>query len=155
MCISPATADSLARLMHEAVRCKQKNKYLEKTIMISSNRAAFVNWNRNKIVETALDFIVDKLTNSIENALIGEVFDTGISRLTAKGSRKIKKTDWLFDWKKALRDATKEVYKLTTVNNPTIKGLLSVEDKQDHIFMHLIESSKLPTDVRRNAFPWT
>jgi len=41
----------------------------------------------NKIVETALDFEVDKLTNSIENALIGEVFDTEISRLTAKGSR--------------------------------------------------------------------
>ena len=42
-----------------------------------------------------------------------------------------------------LKTRTKEVYKLTTVNNPTIiQGLLSIEDKQDHIFMHLIESAK-------------
>lgn len=32
---------------------------------------------------------------------------------------------------------------MTTLNNPTIiQGLLSIEDKQDHVFMHLIESSK-------------
>lgn len=92
--------------------------------------------------ELALDFEVDKLTNSIENTLTGEVFDTEITRLTAKDSRKIKKADWLFDWKNELKDTTKEVYKLTTVNNPTIiQGLLSIEDKQDHVFMHLIESS--------------
>jgi len=96
----------------------------------------------NKIIETAFDFEVDKLTNSIENALTGEVFDTEITRLSANDNRKIKKADWLFDWKKELIDSTKEVYKLTTVNNLTIiQGLLSIEDKQDHIFMHLIESS--------------
>jgi len=96
----------------------------------------------NKTIEKALEFEVDKLTNSIENALTGEVFDTEISRLSVKDSRKIKKADWLFNWKKELKDSTKEVYKLTTVNNPTIiQGLVSIEDKQDHIFMHLIESS--------------
>ncbi|MFN8347781.1 MAG: hypothetical protein U0X91_22440 [Spirosomataceae bacterium] len=89
-----------------------------------------------------LDFVIDKLTNSIENALTGEVFDTEIARLTEIGSKQIKKKDWQFDWSKELKDSTKEVYKLTTVNNPTIiQGLLSIEDKQDHIFMHLIESS--------------
>lgn len=31
-----------------------------------------------------LDFVIDKLTNSIENAVTGEVFDTDIVRLTAK-----------------------------------------------------------------------
>ena len=42
-----------------------------------------------------------------------------------------------------MKDESKDVYKLTTVNNPTIiQGLLSIEDKQDHIFMHLIESAK-------------
>ncbi len=96
----------------------------------------------NKIIKTALEFEVDKLTNSIENALTREVFDTEITRLSASDSRKIKKADWLFNWKEELKDSTKEVYKLTTVNNPTIiQELLSIEDKQDHIFMHLIESS--------------
>jgi len=90
-----------------------------------------------------LDFIIDKLTNSIENTLTGEVFDTEVVRLTSADVKQIKKADWQFDWFKELKDKTKEVYKLTTVNNPTIiQGLVSIEDKQDHVFMHLIESAK-------------
>ena len=90
-----------------------------------------------------LDFEIDKLTNSIENTQTGEVFDTAIVRLTDKDIKQIKKTDWQFDWSKELKDNSKEVYKLTTVNNSTIiQGLLSIEDKQDHIFMHLIESAR-------------
>ncbi len=93
--------------------------------------------------KTGLDFIIDKLTNSIENTSTGEVFDTEIVRLTNVDIKQIKKGEWQFDWHKELKDKTKEVYKLTTVNNPTIiQGLISIEDKQDHIFMHLIESSK-------------
>ncbi|MBK7762372.1 MAG: hypothetical protein IPI46_03235 [Bacteroidetes bacterium] len=93
--------------------------------------------------KTGLDFIIDKLTNSIENTLTGEVFDTEIVRLTSFDAKQIKKADWQFDWLKELKDKTKEIYKLTTVNNPTIiQGLVSIEDKQDHVFMHLIESSK-------------
>ena len=92
---------------------------------------------------TPLDFEIDKLTNSIENTSTGEVFDTVVVRLALKDLSLIRKSDWQFDWSKEIKDKTKEVYKLTTVNNPTIiQGLLSLEDKQDHIFMHLIESSK-------------
>src|ERR1019366_7866790 len=55
----------------------------------------------------------------------------------------IQKAEWQFNWHTELKDKTKEVYELTTVNNLTIiQGLLSIEDKQDHIFMHLIESAK-------------
>ena len=90
-----------------------------------------------------LDFVIDKLTNSIENTSTGEVFDTIVVRLTTKDLKIINKSEWQFDWSKELNDKTKEVYKLTTEHNPTIiQGLLSIEDKEDHIFMHLIESSK-------------
>lgn len=90
-----------------------------------------------------LDFIIDKLTNSIENTSTGEVFDTEIVRLTTVDNKQIKKGYWQFNWQKELKDKTKEVYKLTTVNNPTIiQGLVSIEDKDDHVFMHLIESAK-------------
>lgn len=90
-----------------------------------------------------LDFVIDRLTNSIENTLTGEVFDTEIVRLTTVDAKQIKKAEWQFDWYQELKDKTKEVYKLTTVNNPTIiQGLISTEDKQDHVFMHLIESAK-------------
>lgn len=95
--------------------------------------------SRNK----PLDFVIDKLTNSVENTSTGEVFNTEIVRLTLKDLKQIHKAEWQFDWTKEIKDKTKEVYKLTTVNNSTIiQGLISIEDKQDHIFMHLIESAK-------------
>ena len=90
-----------------------------------------------------LDLEIDKLTNSIENTLSGEVFDTEIKRLSKVDLKVIKRADWQFNWKLELRSDENEVYKLTTVNNPTIiQGLLSIGDKEDHIFMHLIESTK-------------
>lgn len=90
-----------------------------------------------------LDFEIDKLTNSIENISTAEVFDTDIVLLTETENNQIIEQDWQFDWITELKDKTKAVFKLTTVNNPIIiQGLLSIEDKQDHIFMHLIESSK-------------
>jgi hypothetical protein len=93
--------------------------------------------------ELGLDFEVDKLTNSIESTQTGKVFDTEIIRLTDKDTTQIKKTDWQFNWSKELKDKSKEVYKLTIINSPTIiQGLLSIEDKQDHVFMHLIENAK-------------
>jgi hypothetical protein len=95
--------------------------------------------NRQK----GLDFIIDKITNSIENTSTGEVFDTEIVKLTIKDNIQIKKSAWLFDWTKELKEKNKSVYKLTTTNNPNIiQGLISIEDKQDHIFMHLLESAK-------------
>jgi len=90
-----------------------------------------------------LDFVIDKLTNSIENSSTGEVFDTSVVRLTEKNLSLINHSDWQFDWRAEIRDKSKAVYKLSTLNNPKIiQGLLSIEDKHDHIFMHLIESSK-------------
>lgn len=90
-----------------------------------------------------VDVHIDKLTNSIENIITGEVFDTAITQLTTKDSKQVILAAWQFDWQSELKDKTKLVYKLTTFNNPNIiQGLLSIEDKHDHIFMHLIESSK-------------
>ncbi|MEP7228722.1 MAG: hypothetical protein ABI691_00640 [Ginsengibacter sp.] len=58
-------------------------------------------------------------------------------------AKKIKKDDWVFNWHTEIKDRTKQVYKLTTINNPTvIQGLISLTDKGDHIFMDLIESAK-------------
>jgi hypothetical protein len=91
-----------------------------------------------------LDFEIDKLTNSIENTLTGEIFNTEISKITLREKRLIKKADWLFDWHSELKAAPqKEVFKLTTVNNSgIIQGLTCLEDKKDHIFLHLLESVK-------------
>jgi hypothetical protein len=94
-------------------------------------------------MKTGLNFEIDKLTNSIENAITGEVFDTEIVRLLSVDMNLIKKSSWQFDWKKEINDNSKQVFKLTTVSNPKIiQGLISIEDKNDHIFMHLVESAE-------------
>jgi hypothetical protein len=86
---------------------------------------------------------IDKLTNSIENILSGEVFDTQIKLINKADLKIIKKSEWQFDWKLEFTTPKNEIYKLTTINNQAIiQGLLSIEDKEDHIFMHLIESAK-------------
>lgn len=63
--------------------------------------------------------------------------------MSLKDISQFKKSEWQFDWTKEIKDKTKEVYKLTTINNPSIiQGLISIEDMKDHIFMHLVENSK-------------
>jgi hypothetical protein len=90
-----------------------------------------------------LDIEIDKLTNSIENTFTAERFDTEIFNLTSLNGKQIIKTDWQFNWIEELGDSTKQIYKLTTIKEPSIiQGLISLEDKSDHIFMHLIESAK-------------
>jgi hypothetical protein len=88
-----------------------------------------------------VDVFIDKLTNSIENVITGEVFDTLVLKIS--NINEIKKSNWQFNWHNEILDSTKDVYKLTTVNNDKIiHGLISIEDKRDLIFMHLIESAK-------------
>ena len=93
--------------------------------------------------DSGLDFIVDKLTNSIENTISGDSFQTEVSILTALDIKAISKNkDWDFDWKLELKNPIREVYKLTIVGNPNIiQGLVSIEVKPDHVYMHLIESA--------------
>ncbi len=90
----------------------------------------------------ALDFRIDKLTRSIENAVTGDRHPTLVLPITQADTRKLKKTDWLFDWKKEAAHDGRTVYKLViTGNENVLQGMVSVEDKGDHIFLHLIESS--------------
>ena len=96
-----------------------------------------------KKAEIGLDFIVDKLTNSIENVVSGDSFPTEISIVTkADLKNATKKNGWVFNWLDEYKQPERDVYKLTIVNNPNIiQGLLSVQIKTDHVYMHLIESA--------------
>jgi len=48
--------------------------------------------------EIGLDFIIDKLTNSIENVITSESFPTEISVLSVQDLKSVtKKNGWLFD----------------------------------------------------------
>lgn len=103
-----------------------------------------------KVTKIHLDFIVDKLANSIQNTVSGDSFQTEISTFTTKDLKQsTKKSGWKFNWKQELANNSREVYKLTIINNPDIiQGLISFTIKSDHIYMDLIESA--PFNLGRN-----
>jgi hypothetical protein len=90
-----------------------------------------------------LDFLIDKLTNSIENVTTGDSFQTIVSLLTTTDLKAIsKKNDWEFDWKSEFKQPEREVYKLTIADNTSIiQGLMSIEIKSDHVYLHLVENA--------------
>ena len=96
-----------------------------------------------KRAKIGLDVEIDDLTDSIRNVISGDSFSTDISRITKADLKNIAKKDgWQFDWKLELKYPERDVYKLTIVNNQTIiQGLISLEVKSDHVFMHLVESA--------------
>ena len=94
---------------------------------------------KNKGVE----FTIDKLTNSIENIVTGDSFPTDITLINQSDLKSIlKKNGWMFDWKYEFKQPERDIYKLSISNNPNIiQGLVCLQVKSDHVFMHLIESA--------------
>ena len=93
--------------------------------------------------KSGIEFEIDELTNSIKNMISGDSFSTDISRITRSDLKKItKKNRWQFDWKLELKQPERDIYKITIVNNQKIiQGLISLEVRSDHVFMHLVESA--------------
>jgi hypothetical protein len=86
---------------------------------------------------------IDKLTRSIEDAISGISFTTAILPLTQNDVQQVKNSKWIFDWKSEIANDHRSVSKLVIVDDPAIiQGLISLQDKHDHVYMHLIESSK-------------
>lgn len=100
--------------------------------------------------ESGSNFIIDNLTNSIENSSSGENFETVLfPRQAAELKFITKKNGWRFDWKSEFIIPQRSVFKLTIVENSTlIQGLISLEIKSDHVFVHLLESA--PFNVGKN-----
>ena len=89
-----------------------------------------------------IDIEIDRLTNSIENSVTGEVFDTRVVKMGKSEKEAFNPDEWLFEWDVELSLSDRHVFKLITVNNPTIiHGLVSLQDKSDHLFIHLVESA--------------
>jgi hypothetical protein len=62
--------------------------------------------NQQKI--QLVDIEIDKLTNSIENSISGDVFDTEIFQLFAKDRKQIHKADWQFKWQEQIKFSGRE-----------------------------------------------
>ena len=83
---------------------------------------------------------IDKLTNSIENRITGDRFDTQILKIDKKDISKLK-SGWNFDWRSECNSES-EVYKLIIENNKSvIQGLISLSVKQGFVYIELIESA--------------
>jgi hypothetical protein len=93
--------------------------------------------------DTGIDIEIDELTNSIINVVSGDSFQTDIVLISTSDLQTVtKKNGWQFDWKLELKQPERDVYKLTIVNNQSIiQGLISLEIKSDHVFMHLVENA--------------
>ena len=91
---------------------------------------------------TVVDVEIDKLTNSIENCISGDSFDTDVLPF-GSNEKGYKKSHWRFDWMSESKNSRRELLKLVIKNNPdVIQGLISLSDNNDHIFVHLIENAK-------------
>ena len=61
--------------------------------------------------ESGLDFIVDQLTNSIQNVVSGDSFATEVAVLTRNDLTSISKANgWLFDWKSEFKNPIRECF---------------------------------------------
>jgi len=90
-----------------------------------------------------IDIEIDKLTNSIENVITGDSFQTDVSMIDQHDLKSVTKNNgWLFNWLNEFKKPDRDVYKLTITGNPDItQGLVSITAREDHVYMHLIESA--------------
>ncbi|ANQ48598.1 MULTISPECIES: hypothetical protein [Flammeovirga] len=83
---------------------------------------------------------IDKLTNSIENVITGDSFNTQVLPITSSDIEKLNQ-GWNFDWK-AENNSSSKVFKLVIENNVNIiQGLISLSYHDGFVFVELIESA--------------
>lgn len=93
---------------------------------------------------------IDKLTNSIEEAGTGKLFQTEFFLLSIKDTRQLKKKEWLFDWHSEIEYSGRQVYKMTIKKEEEIiQGLLSFSIEIDHVFIHIIENAMFNRGANR------
>ncbi len=92
-----------------------------------------------------LSIEIDILSESVIAVQTGKIYETNASKVEAKFINSIHKKDgWKFNWKKEYKNQSHLIYKLTLkIDSNIILGLISIEIKEDHVQVHLIESSPL------------
>jgi len=90
-----------------------------------------------------LDFVIDKITESIEDSSTGEILKTLVLPLTQTDLKEItKQNGWIFDWKLEFSKAERHLFKLVSEKeHKIIQGLVSLRKDEGFVFMHLIESA--------------
>lgn len=90
------------------------------------------------------DFIIDRITNSIEERKTRKSFETLAEPVTNEDMKTILKKDgWQFNWKMEYKIESHQLFKLIIAGDTEIQGLISLQEINDerYIEMHLIESA--------------
>jgi hypothetical protein len=95
-----------------------------------------------------LDVWIDRLTNSIINIISGDSLPTDVLEVTAQDLKFVTKSrGWNFNWKDELNKEGIIVFKLVILGNENIiQGLISLEDRNDHVYVNLIENAPFNPD---------
>ena len=94
-----------------------------------------------------IDELIDKLTESIEDARTGRSFPTEIQPATRDDVSRLSDDGWRFDW--ILQLSVSEVYKLTVPSlGQLVHGLISLSRDDGFVQVNLIESH--PENIGRN-----
>jgi hypothetical protein len=89
-----------------------------------------------------LDFEIDGITNSIENALTHESVETEVLPVVTADLKKIlKKNGWCFNWRPEFKEEDRELFKLVVKGCSIVEGLISLQPMVNHIEMQLIETA--------------
>ena len=90
-----------------------------------------------------LDFEIDKLTHSLEDAQTGERYQTEVLSLSKDDMKHIsKKNGWQFDWNIEIKNPSRSAFKLVISQQPEIiQGLVSTSKEDGYVMMNLIESA--------------
>ncbi len=92
---------------------------------------------KNKLI----DIEIDKLTNSIENRITGDSFNTQVIKVEKEELVNLKE-NWNFEWVEEITNKNSEVFKLIIEKNvDVIQGLISITPKEGFVFIELIESA--------------
>ncbi|AXY78312.1 hypothetical protein D3H65_31870 [Paraflavitalea soli] len=87
-------------------------------------------------------FLIDKITNSIEDALTGTSHDTDVVPILLTDFRVVlKKNGWRFNWKDELKNKDRQLYKILVQGDRTIQGMISLQIIENYIELHLIETA--------------
>jgi hypothetical protein len=87
-------------------------------------------------------FYIDKITNSIEDAITGKSLDTDVLLLIVTDLKTVlKKHGWRFNWKSEFKYEERQLYKLVIKEETSIQGLLSLQPAENYIEMYLIETA--------------
>ena len=96
----------------------------------------------------SVDIEIDKLTNSVENRITGDVFDTQVIEITDKEPEQFY-SNWNFDWLAEFDNPETKVFKLIIEQNTeVIQGLISLKYLDGFVFVELVENADF--NIRRN-----